>query len=435
MKENLQEKKDSKALFWVSFLYYGQGLPYGVVMLMAPIYFVSKGISLEGIGLLSLLGLPWTLKLFWSPLVDLVGKRRNWVTNSLFLLFFAFTALAVFAENNWGGVHISIVGQMPLSLIVATGFLFLIAFFSATADIAQDAFYMDELSVGQQALFIGPRVTAYRLAMVTASGLLVFLAGIFNWRLGFILAAVLMGVIAFGAKKILPHPETKKPPYKTAGEFFRQFKNAFVSYLSREKPIVLLAFILTYKLGEQMLGRMTVPFFQYECGVNTWQMGIISGVFGVGATILGAIAASIWIARKGLWFALVSITITMNSTDILYIGLVRMNSPGIELIAAVHGVESFSLGLGTAAFAYLLMRTCKDEFRAGHYAMATGIMALGGTIAGATSGFLATHLGYEDYFILCLILSIPGIILLFALPKNLTGREDDRPHPQPLSQR
>jgi len=125
----------------------------------------------------------------------------------------------------------------------------------------------------------------------------------------------------------------------------------------------------------------------------------------------------------------------MNSTDILYIGLVRMNSPGIELIAAVHGVESFSLGLGTAAFAYLLMRTCKDEFRAGHYAMATGIMALGGTIAGATSGFLATHLGYEDYFILCLILSIPGIILLFALPKNLTGREDDRPHPQPLSQR
>ena len=425
MDKEQRNKTDSHALSWVGPLYYAQGLPYGVVMLMAPIYFTARGVSLETIGLLSLLGLPWSLKLLWSPLVDLVGKRRNWVTGALILLFIAIAALAFVCDQNWGMTDFAIIGQMPTAMMVAAAVLFIISFFSATADIAQDAFYMDELSGRQQALFIGPRVTAYRLAMVTASGLLVFLAGILSWGIGFFIAAVIMGALTLWARYLLPHPASTKPPFGSSKEFFLQFQRAFISYVQREKPIIVLAFILTYKLGEQMLGKMTPPFMMNECGINTWQMGIISGVFGVGATILGAIAASIWIVRKGLWFALISITIAMNSTDILYVGLAFLNKPGIELVTGVHVVESFSMGLGTAAFAFLLIRTCKENFRAAHYAIATGLMALSGSIAGAASGFLAQYMGYWQYFTLCLVLSIPGIILLFALPKNLTGRNGD----------
>jgi PAT family beta-lactamase induction signal transducer AmpG len=305
---------------------------------------------------------------------------------------------------------------------VAAGVLFLISLLSATADTSQDAFYMDALNKKQQALFVGARVTAYRIAMLTASGGLVYLAGKTSWTLGFSVAAVLMGGALLWNHFSLPAPEQTRPEYKTSAQFFAQFFKAFLAYLKRDRVIVVLLFILTYKLGEQMLGRMVTPFLMNECGLTTAQMGIVSGVFGVGATILGAIAASFWIVRKGLWYALISITIFMNATDVLYIILAQIQSPSIAWVTFVHVVENFSLGCGSAAFAYLLIRTCADKFRASHYAIATGLMSLGGTIAGTASGYIAEKIGYVPYFGLCLVAAIPGVILLFWLPKELTGR-------------
>lgn len=392
-------------------------------MLMATVYFTDRGVSLAAIGLSSLLGLPWTIKFLWSPLMDLIGNRRTWVLSSMVLLFVFISVAALFTGQSLGTVVFSGVGQIPLEVLAVAGVLLLISLCSATADIAEDAFYMDALDERQQAAYVGSRVTAYRVAMLTASGLLVYIAGKSSWQFAFFLAALLMGIMLVANVIVLPRPARARPRFDNVGAFLKDFSRAFTSYLDREKPVTLLLFILTYKLGEQMLGRMSVPFLMNECDISTKLMGIISGGFGVGATIVGALAASYWIVKRGLWFGLISITIAMNGTDLLYVWLASTDFRPIEVITAVHVVESFSGGAGSAAFAYLLIRTCAQEFRASHYAIATGLMSLGGTISSSASGFVAQSIGYAPYFILCTLLSLPGILLLFLLPKKLTGRQ------------
>lgn len=391
-------------------------------MLMATVYFTDRGVSLAAIGLSSLLGLPWTIKFLWSPLTDLFGKRRNWVLISMALLFVFLSLAAAFSGQSLGTIDLSGVGQLPIEVLIVAGILLLVSFSSATADIAQDAFYMDALDQRQQAAYVGSRVTAYRIAMLTASGLLVYIAGKTGWQQAFFLSALLMGIMLVVNALILPDPAVTPPRFESTKTFFKEFSRAFLTYFDREKPITLLLFILTYKLGEQLLGRMSIPFLMNECDISTRLMGIISGGFGIGATIVGALAASYWIVKRGLWFGLISITIAMNGTDILYVWLASTDFRPIEIVTAVHVVESFSGGAGSAAFAYLLIRTCAQEFRASHYAIATGLMSLGGTVSSSVSGFVAQSIGYAPYFIFCTLLSVPGVVLLFLLPKKLTGR-------------
>jgi MFS transporter, PAT family, beta-lactamase induction signal transducer AmpG len=410
-------------IFWVVSLYFAQGLPYGIVQLMGPVYFTAMGASPALIGLTSLIGLPWNLKLLWSPLVDLLGKRRTWVATMLALLVGATALLALIASFDLGTIELAHLGQIPVGLLAVGAVLILIAFLSATADIAEDAFYMDALSEREQALHLGTRIAAYRVAMVTASGLLVYLAGRFGWTLGFGLAALFMGAVAAICVMTLPNPQQPPREHKEPGEFAREYGRAFVSYVKREKPIVVLSFILTYKLGEMMLGRMSTPFFMNECGVTTSQMGLVSGIFGTGASIFGAIAGSILIAKKGMWKSLVAITLAMNGTNLLYVLLALVEAPTLVHICAVHGVEHFSGGLGSAAFAFFLIRTCKADFRAAHYALATGLMSLVGTLVGSVSGFFVQSVGYFSFFILCIVLAVPGTALLFFLPRKLAGRE------------
>lgn len=409
-------------LRWIAPLYYAQGLPYGVVMLMAPVYFTAKGASLEAIGLAALLGLPWNLKLLWSPLTDLLGRRRNWVVATLILLLLGIGFLALTSELPLGDAQIAGVGALPRAALWSAALLLLIAVASATADISEDAFYMDALNERDQALYIGARVTAYRIAMLTASGLLVYLAGRWGWTVGYGLAALLMALFVFWNQAVLPYPSQRRPSYEGWAGFFGEFGRAFATYLRRERVMIVILFILTYKIGEVMLGRMAVPLFMKQFGVTTAQMGMISGVFGVGATILGAIAGSVWIVRRGLWFGLISITLAMGGTNLLYIWLAGLEYASLTLIGVVHAVENFAGGLGSAAFAYFLIRTCSQNYRASHYAIATGLMSLGGTLAASLSGFVTSRIGYAPYFMLCTVLSVPGIVLLFFLPHGLVGR-------------
>ncbi len=219
----------------------------------------------------------------------------------------------------------------------------------------------------------------------------------------------------------LPHSTQSRPSYETVGDFFGEFARAFYSYVQRTGPVRLLAFIVLFKLGEQMLAKMSTPFFMNACGVTISQMGLISGTLGVGASIVGAIAGSYWVSRKGIGSSFVPIAFVMGATNLLYVGLAIIGNPSLTLIACVHVVEHFSGGMGSAAFAFFLIRTCKDEFKASHYAIATGLMSLGGTLSSAVGGAVAERIGFTSYFMLCTILAVPGFILIFFLPKDLTG--------------
>ena len=429
----VQKQPINNPIFWVVPLYLAQGLPYGVVQLMGPVYFTAMGAPLAVIGLTSLLGLPWNLKLLWSPLADLLGRRRVWVTTTILMLVGAIALVAATSEGAFGQVALNGATGVPTALLVCAGALLLVALLSATADISQDAFYMDALDEKGQALHVGTRVAAYRVAMLTASGLLVYIAGRAGWTVGFGLAAAFMALFVAGCLITLPRPEQKHVPYTGSEQFFKEYGRAFFTYVQRPRPVVVLSFILTYKLGEMMLGRMSTPFFMNECGVTTQQMGMVSGVFGTGASIIGAIVGSIVIARLGMWVGLVSITIAMNGTNLLYIGLAMMDAPSLSQIIPVHGIEHFSGGLGSAAFAFFLMRTCSESFRASHYAVATGLMSVTGTLVSSVSGFIAQDIGYPWFFVLCTLCAVPGTALLFALPRDLAGRSpgDHNPGFQP----
>jgi PAT family beta-lactamase induction signal transducer AmpG len=409
-------------LFWVLPLYVAQGLPYGVVQSMAPVYLTASGASLAAIGMASLLGLPWNLKALWSPLVDLLGRRRTWVTTSMALLAVGIAGVAALAAGPGGAVTIAGVGTVPVAALWVAAAMALVALVSATADVAQDAFYMDALDARAQAACVGWRVAAYRVALLVAGGGLVFLAGKRGWPLAFAVAAAAMAVLALWGRFALPRP--LPPPARTggAGVFAAAFGRAFLSYVDRPRWAVLLAFVVSYRLGEQLLSRMTTPFLMHGCGLTTAQMGLLSGTLGVGASIVGAIAGSALIARRGLWASLIGITIAMNGTDLFYVALAAADRPALPWIAAVHLAENFSGGLGAAAFSVLLLRTCAAEYRAAHYAIATGLMSVGGTLAGSLSGWIAQGIGYPAYFVLCTAASVPGIALLFALPRGLTGR-------------
>ncbi len=414
------EKPRGSPLWWIAPLYLAQGLPYGVVQLMAPIYFTAKGASLTAIGASSLLGLPWTIKPLWSPLTDLFGRRKTWVVAALLLLIAAIGLTAVVSELDFGMTDWPAVGRIPSVLLIAAGILFVTAMLSATADISEDAFYMDALDKRRQALYVGWRVTAYRVAMICASGPLVYIAGKTNWVVGYGLAAILMSLAAGWSIFVMPSPRQSRPTYDSVAGFFGEFTRAFYSYAQRSGPVRLLSFILLFKLGEQMLAKMSTPFFMNACGVTTAQMGVISGTLGVGASIIGAVAGSYWVSRKGIGSSLVPIAFVMGATNLLYVWLAMIGKPSLYLIGAVHMVEHFSGGMGSAAFAFFLIRTCKDEFKASHYAIATGLMSLGGTLASTVGGAVAEKIGFLDYFVICTVAAIPGFVLIFFLPKDLT---------------
>lgn len=389
--------------FWVGTAYFLQGLPFSIVRSVAAVYFKTLGVSLQGLGLTSLYGIPWTFKFLWAPWVDLHSTKRRWVVATQVILG-ALTLVLAF------GTKLS--NPVPFFMFA----FFIIAVVAATHDIALDGFYLLALDEKSQAKFSGIRVAVYRLAMLFGSGVLLVLAGKSSWFLAFALAATILVGVGLLHHKILPKVEAKQKASTKKPELLG-FAMAYKTFISRPGMPVSLAFLLLFKVGDNFLFNMAAPFL-LEAGMTTAQLGFYSGLLASTGLILGAMTGgwviSNWGLKKNLW----RIGLVQNLSLPVYIWAAAAK-PAVAVLGCIHCLEYFVAGLGTAAYTNYMMRLCNTEYRASHFALATGIMSLSLTLTGVAAGFVAQHLGWVGFFIVTFAASVPGMLLLPTITKRL----------------
>lgn len=450
----VQQMKKRNPWVYVPTLYFAEGLPYTVVMMMSAVYFKDLGASNILIGLTSALQLPWIFKFAWAPLVDFFGRKKRWIVVAQVILAVLFGVMAL-----------TTVCPDPVKYGIAV--LAVIALASATHDASIDGFYLEALDKSEQALFVGVRNTAFRLSMIFGTGAMVYLAGELSkqmdkhhaWLASFTILAIVMAVLFAVHSLYLPNtsaqtieeeapklapaavavavgdsklPATKESSQRNfpvgsiaenpiSAQDQRNYFKAIFSYFDQKGAIAIVAYILLFRLGDAMVMKMIPPFLQDPIakggmGLSVREVGQIYGTVGVGCLLLGGIVGGYLVSKQGLkrWFW--PATLVMNGTILLYYGLAFFHPSSIAWIYLVNSLEQFGYGLGMAAYTVFLLGTVKQEYKAAHYAVATALMALGLMGPGMLSGYANEALGYANFFLLSFFLTVPGIISIFFLP-------------------
>ena len=400
-------------------LYFAEGLPYIIINTVSVILYKKMGIDNASIAFwTSWLYLPWVIKMFWSPLVDIYSTKRRWILSTQFAM-----ALCLF----FAAYVLNTEGYFFLSLSAfAAG-----AFVSATHDIATDGFYMIALNKEEQALFVGIRATFYRLAMIFGSGLLVYTAGRIEALTGSIPLSwtVVIGASGFVFVLVplyhtfaLPFPaaDSKRSPQDAASDV--SFLEIFRSYFKQEKIGAIIAFILLYRFAEAMLLKLAPPFLLDPksaggLGLSTSQVGLAYGTVGMICLVAGGILGGWLISRFGLKKCIWPMAITLHFPDIFYVYMAYVQ-PEIGLTYVLVALEQFGYGLGFTAFMVYLMHIARGRYKTSHFAISTGIMALGMMLPGFISGYLQEAVGYRMFFVIVCVLAIPGLLTILFIPKD-----------------
>jgi len=385
---------------WVVLLYFAEGFPYGVYLEVWSVYFRAHGVSLKAIGLLSLLGLPWTLKPLWAPLVDRFGDRRRWIAGCLVAMAALLASHPLFDASHPG----------PALWTV----LFLFTLASATQDIAIDGHTIAFVPKEETGAANGIRVSAYRAAMIVSGGGIVFFAGVLGWSAVWWAAAVLLLALAF---VVLQAPAGVAPPRHA-----RRFFAPLLAWASRPGSVAAISFVLLYKLGDQAITPMIKPFW-IDRGLSLKEVGLVSTSLGIAFTVLGALAGGFLTSRWGLLRALFILGIAQVVPNLGYAACAAFDA-GRYAIYAVSILESFGQGLGTACFLTFMMRLCDPAHAGTQYALISSLFAVTRQLSGAASGFAATRFGYALFFAYTFLLAIPGLALIPFLRTRLA--EADR---------
>lgn len=419
-------KNSSKnAWSWIPALYFTQGLPYVIIVIVSVIMYKELGIPNDKIGLYtSWLYLPWVIKPFWSPFVELKSTKKTWIfaMQLLVSLFFVLVGFTLKMNNFF-----------ILSLALFT----MAAFASATNDIASDGLYMTALPEKQQAFFMGIRSTFYRLAMITGQGFIVVLAGYFEeqftdnnkaWSLTLIIVGLFMIIMTI--VNYLASPKVEKiasVESKEKGNFF----DVFISFFQKKNIGIAVAFILLFRLGESQILKLVAPFLLDKKVVgglelSTIQVGTIYGTSGVIALTLGGILGGILISKDGLRKWIFPMALAMNTPNAFFLLLSVFKPTSLFLIGGVVVIEQFGYGFGVAAFFMFLIHVANGISKTAHYAIATGFMGLGMMLPGMVSGFIQQYLGYPKFFVWCLLAGIPALFLIRKLdfPSDFGKKEN-----------
>jgi len=400
---------------WIPSLYFAEGLPYVIVMTLSVIMYKRMEISNTEIALYtSWLYFPWVIKPLWSPFVDLIKTKRWWIYSMQLLI-----------GGGMAGVAFMLPGDFFLQATLA--FFWLMAFSSATHDIAADGFYMLGLDEDQQAFFIGIRNTFYRVAMLTGQGLLVMLAGFlekstgripFAWSIVFFVLAGVMVALALWHRYILPKPVTDKQRENiTPQTILVEFGRTFTTFFSKKGIIPALIFMLTYRLGESQLVKLASPFLLDKpdvggLGLETAQVGFAYGTVGVVSLLLGGILGGIAISKNGLKYWLWPMALAISLPNLVYLYMAYALPESLVVVNLCVGIEQFGYGFGFTAYTMYLMLFAEGEYKTSHYAISTGFMALGMMLPGMASGWIQEQMGYQHFFVWVMICCIPLFVVL-----------------------
>jgi PAT family beta-lactamase induction signal transducer AmpG len=372
----------------VAFLYFLEGAPPAILWEILPVYFRVGGASLAAIGGLRLLELPYSLKFLWSPLVHRYGDRRAWMRGCLIVAAAAIALLPLVevADPGW----------------VVFGLVFLLAAASATQDVAIDSYTVGLVDPPEQGAANGVRASAYRVALVLFGGALLMLTPLTGWT-GLFLTAVALLV---GLGMLTP----RIPRLDLSPEARRDWKAGFLEWVGTWRAVPLIFFVLSYKLGEFAIGPMIKPFW-VDQGRSLFEIGLVPTSVGIGLSVAGSLAGGGFIARFGIFHGVWVLGLLQAISNLGY-ALVAWGNLGRLGLYAASVFESFTGGLGTAAFLTLLMSVCQKEHATVQYAFLSSLFALTGRLAGAVSGLGAERLGYGNYFTLTFFVALPALALL-----------------------
>lgn len=396
---------------WIPSLYFGQGIPYVVVMTLAVVMYKKMGLSNADIALYtSWLYLPWVVKPLWSPLVEMFRTKRLWIVAMQLLIgaSLALVALTLPASNFF---------QITLAIF------WLMAFSSATHDIAADGFYMLALQERQQAAFVGVRSTCYRIAMIAGQGGLVYIAGHFEavtgsvtqaWSIVFFILAAMFITLGIYHRFILPTPASDHATAENSATW-QQFWSILKKFMQRREIISILAFLLLFRFAEAQLVKLAAPFLldgrdSGGLGLTTQQLGIAYGTVGVIALTLGGLLGGYAISRRGLQRWLWPMVAAVNLPNIVYVYLAVAMPSDLTLIATAIAIEQFGYGFGFSAYMMFMIMVADGEHKTAHYALCTGFMALGMMLPGMASGWVQEQLGYLNFFIWICVATLPSFI-------------------------
>jgi PAT family beta-lactamase induction signal transducer AmpG len=406
---------------WVPSVYVAEGIPYMIVMAVSVVMYKNLGLSNTDIALYtSWLYLPWVIKPLWSPFVDLFRTKRYWIVLMQLVIGAAFACVAL---------------TLPAADFVryTLAILWIMAFSSATHDIAADGFYMLGLDTPGQAAFVGVRTVFYRVATIASKGGLVVLAGILQkngypvacaWSITFMVLAAVFFSLCLYHFFILPCPAADRPAPPAEGRnLLAEYFRIITLFFRRKDIVVIICFFLFYRFAEAQLVKMVAPFLldareKSGLGLSTADVGWIYGTVGVAALMLGGLLGGYVIYRNGLKFWLWPMVIIMHLPDLIFVYLSHAQPQSIWFIGWAVAVEQFGYGFGFTAYTMYMIMVSQGEYKTVFYAIATGIMALGMMLPSMMSGWIQEKLGYINFYYWILLTTIPGFIVTALVKIN-----------------
>ena len=385
----------------VSLLSFSSGLPLGLVWIAIPTWLARADVDIKIIGLFTLAQAPWSFKFLWSPLLDRYslpampfGRKLGWTL--FWQIGLLITTLLL------GGV-----ATHPDAIWVIGALTFAIAFASASQDIVVDAYAVEVLRPEEQGVAVGARTALYRAAMFVSGGAAITLAGLWSWPAVFVLIALLYLPFML-VTALAPRPEldqTSAPMSLRAAVW-----EPFVSFLTKVRALEILAFVVLYKLADNLAGALVRPFL-VQVGYNDFDVGIATATIGLFATLLGTLLGGVLTTSMGLGHALWVFGILQIASNFGYVLIAEI---GVDrpLMYGAMAFESLTSGMGTGAFGVLLLRMTQKQFSATQYALFSSLFALPRILAGPVTGITVDAMGWHDFFILTMVIGLPGMVLL-----------------------
>ena len=388
---------------------FSSGLPLYLLFNLLPAWLRSEQVDLKTIGLFALIQFPYTWKFLWAPLLDrymvpLLGRRRGWMLTTQAGLLLVISMLGAFSPQH----------DIETIAWVAT----LLALLSATQDIALDAYRRELLPDSELGLGNSVHVNAYRVAGLVPGSLSLVLADHLPWHMVFIITALFMlpGMVM---TLLVSEPHRASPP-KTLREAVVEPFHEFFTRHGWQSALLILAFLLFYKLGDSMCTALATPFY-LDMGYSKTDIGLVAKNAGLWPAVIGGLLGGLWMVKIGinraLWlFGVVQIASIFGFAWLAFIGHHSTVGPAaLTQLALVIGLEALGVGLGTAAFVAYIAHTTHPAYTATQFALFTSLMAVPRTFANAATGWLVEVLGWGNFFLLCALLAIPGMLLLFKV--------------------
>lgn len=389
------------------------GLPLLLTITVLQAWMKEEGVDLTVIGIMSLVGLPYTVKFLWAPLMDrftppFLGRRKGWLLAAQVALICSIILLALSDSKNLWMIAVS---------------AFLVTFFSASQDIVVDAYRREDLADDELGLGSSLYVNGYRVGMLLASGGGLIMADHISFQMVYLIMAFCMmpGLLT---TLLTPEPALHAG---TPGSLKEAVVNPLIEYFSREGALWILAFILFYKIGDTMASAMATPFY-LDIGFTKTEIGAVVKLFGFWATIIGGLTGGVMMLRLGisrsLWiFGLLQAISTAGFALLAVIG------HSIPALAGVIAFENLSGGMGTAAYVAFMGSITNRKFTATQYALLSSLMGIPRVLASAPTGYFAKHMGWASFFIMCTLIAIPGILLLLKFApwsSKERGKDNER---------